>query len=253
MTSSLKVLLARLVDYAGLYPPAGLSLDETTRNYECYLRSTENWMLNRLILPLSKIGEVIPGPEWRVSLLADKPPGVLPDVVEVIETKSPTVFELPVYREMPLADIRQGYAKIRTGGTTPDAIPDVATVAQFLIEAADRHLPFKATAGLHHPIRKEQPLTYAADSPRGVMHGFINVFVAAAFAWNSTTQARQIVEEILAETDPGTFHFADDHVSWKGERVRTKQVADARQNFAHSFGSCSFEEPVADLKALGWL
>ena len=42
----------------------------------------------------------------------------------------------------------------------------------------------RSPLGLHHPVRGEYPLTYAPDAPRGVMHGFLNVFLAAAFVWH---------------------------------------------------------------------
>jgi hypothetical protein len=83
------------------------------------------------------------------------------------------------------------------------------------------------------------------------MHGFINVFVAAAFAWHGTDRAS--VMGVLHECDPETFEFFDDSLTWCGRSLGTAQIAATRRDFAHSFGSCSFEEPVGDLKALGWL
>src|SRR5262249_38876805 len=71
-------------------------------------------------------------------------------------------------------------AKIRTGGTPADAFPSPADVARFLSACIAARVPFKATAGLHHPVRGEHALTYAPDSAVGIMHGFLNVFVAAA-------------------------------------------------------------------------
>src|ERR1039458_1007223 len=61
----------------------------------------------------------------------------------------------------PDSDLRGGFVKVRTGGLTPEAIPESEAVADFLCRAAARRLPFKATAGLHHPIRSLHPLTYA--------------------------------------------------------------------------------------------
>jgi hypothetical protein len=107
---------------------------------------------------------------------------------------------------------------------------------------------FKATAGLHHPVRAPQALTYAADSPRAVTHGFLNVFLAAAFAWHGDRD----LEPVLAETDPAAFRF-DDRAHWRDRSLDAAQVRDARREFAHSFGSCSFDEPVRDLEALGLL
>jgi hypothetical protein len=124
----------------------------------------------------------------------------------------------------------------------------VSAVAAFIRVCVERRLPFKATAGLHHPIRAEHPLTYEANAPRAVMHGFLNVFLAASFAWHGEKD----IEPILAETDPAAFHF-DDGAHWRERTLTAEQLREARTESAHSFGSCSFEEPVRDLQALGLL
>ena len=251
MTGSLHALLANLIDYAGLYPPAGLPLVEAAANYARYLASPESWMLNRLVLPLAKLQELRLDPNWRVTLLVEGEPGPLPRQIETLETKGGYKLSLATYCEVPLDRIVDGFAKVRTGGLVPDAIPPAAELADFLVAAARRRLAFKATAGLHHPIRSEHPLTYAADSPRAMMHGFVNLFVAAAFAWHGTD--REALADILIETDPHAFEFRDDGMRWRGHNLATAQLQAARRDFAHSFGSCSFEEPAADLRKLGWL
>jgi hypothetical protein len=121
-------------------------------------------------------------------------------------------------------------------------------VAAFIVACAERRLPFKATAGLHHPIRALQPLTYGADAPRAVLHGFLNVFLAAAFAWHG----QRNIEPILAELDGNAFRF-DERAYWRDWSLDAGQIREARAQFSHSFGSCSFEEPVGDLEALGLL
>ena len=57
---SLHALLANLIDYAGLYPPAGLALPAVLENYEAYLASPQSWMLNRLVLPSARYREPSP-------------------------------------------------------------------------------------------------------------------------------------------------------------------------------------------------
>ena len=95
-------------------------------------------------------------------------------------------FELPLGEN--LADlvstlaIRGQCAKIRTGGLTADAFPSTAQIIRFTRTCLAANVPFKATAGLHHPIRCFKPLTYAPDAPSGMMHGFLNVSLAAGFA-----------------------------------------------------------------------
>src|ERR1017187_4794564 len=182
MPDSLRALLVNLIDYAGLYPPAGLALPAVLENYETYLASPESWMLNRLVLPAAKLPEAPLGDNWRVTLLVEGEPGPLPAQVETLETRLPHRVSLPTYCEASIGGIQGGFAKVRTGGLTPETIPSSEALADFLGEAASRHIAFKATAGLHHPIRSLHPLTYAPDSPCATMHGFVNVFVAAAFA-----------------------------------------------------------------------
>jgi hypothetical protein len=249
---AVRALLANLIDYAGLYPPAGLPLPAVLENYEAYLASPESWMLNRLVLPAAKLAEANLGDNWRVTLLVDGEPGPLPAQVETLETRLPQRLSLPTYCEAPLEEIPAGsFAKVRTGGLTPDAIPSAEDLADFLSAAASRRVAFKATAGLHHPIRSWRPLTYAADSPCATMHGFVNVFAGAAFAWHGAERAALL--DILNETDVGAFQFMAGDLRWRGLGITTAQISSARSDFAHSFGSCSFAEPVADLRALGWL
>jgi hypothetical protein len=248
--ASLRALLAHLIDYAGLYPPAALPLARVAENYDAYLEDSENWILNRLVLPAERAKFQMPA-EWRVSLLVDQEPGPLPPQVETLETKTAHGFSLPTYCEVPVEQVTNGFAKVRTGGLTPDAIPSTETIADFLWRAAERRLPFKATAGLHHPIRSLRPLTYADDSPRAPMHGFINVFAAAAFAWHGGD--RELLTAVLGEEDPRAFEFADDEMRWRGNRLTAAQIQESRRDFAHSVGSCSFEEPIADLRELGYL
>jgi hypothetical protein len=124
-------------------------------------------------------------------------------------------------------------------------------VAAFLSRAAALRRPFKATAGLHHAIRAVRPLTYEEGCPRAEMHGFLNVFVAAAFAWGGMETAD--IQAVLEEPAALAFDFRDDALNWRGRAISTAEIEHARREFAHSFGSCSFEEPVEDLRTLGLL
>lgn len=124
------------------------------------------------------------------------------------------------------------FAKIRTGGVTPDAVPSPQAVADFIAACAEIGLPFKATAGLHHPVRGDYALTYAADSDRATMHGFLNVWQAASVALSGGS--RDAIRAALESPDP----------------LEERPSAGLRK-FALSFGSCSFTEPVDGLKELG--
>jgi hypothetical protein len=250
--ASLRALLTNLIDYAGLYPPSALPLPIVEERYGGFSASPESWMLNRLVLPISKLPEAHLLPDWRVTLLTDEDPGTRPRQVETIETKlSCPIGGLPTYCEVPLAKVSRTFVKVRTGGLTADAIPSSEELGRFLFEAAFLRIPFKATAGLHHPMRAERPLTYALDSPRATMHGFLNVFAAAVLAWHRMDVGHII--ELLEERDPEALVFGDDDLIWNEHRITTIEIEEARREFAHSFGSCSFEEPVTELRELGLL
>lgn len=248
VAASLRALLSNLIDYAGLYPPAALPMPIVIERYRGFLASPDRWMLNRLVLPATSLSGLALQPEWRITLLVDGEPGPLPFQVETLETKQSAKFSLPTYCEIPLTEIDGSWAKVRTGGMTPEAIPSTEEIAAFLCEAAGRGLPFKATAGLHHPIRSSYALTYAQNSPRAVMHGFLNVFVGACFAWYGA--GRETVIEVLNETAVRALEFGEQCFEWRGRSLTTDQIVEARRQFAHSFGSCSFEEPLSDLRQL---
>lgn len=139
-------------------------------------------------------------------------------------------------------------AKVRTGGVTADAFPSPDDLVRFLRACLEAEVPFKATAGLHHPLRSTYRLTYAPDSPTGTMYGYLNLFLAAAFLRGGATDADARL--LLEETDAAAFRFDADGVGWHTLRVTTSDLARLRAESAIAFGSCSFREPIDDLTLL---
>jgi hypothetical protein len=246
-TKSLRALLDGLIDYAGLFPPAALSMQDAVRNYARYREEAYAWALGKFVVPADRAHEV--PPEFSLSVLGiDEVKAATADDVERIarEANGRTVYVEITDLALLNAIARHGLrAKIRTGGVTTDAFPAIGDVAKFLHACKVAGVAFKATAGLHHPLRCVKALTYANDAPTGTMHGFLNVFLAAALLEHA--------DAILAEDDPAVFGFDDEGASWRGHRVSTDALRTMRREFATSFGSCSFEEPIGDLRALGWL
>jgi hypothetical protein len=163
-----------------------------------------------------------------------------------------TYFEIPLDGDLPalfksLAR-STARAKIRTGGVTPDAFPSAEAIVNFLVAAHGEGVPFKATAGLHHPVRGAYPLTYESGSPTGIMYGFLNVFLAAILL--AAKGARDDALALLEESDSSAFSFSDDAIVWRGHRFNVEQIRASRAEFAMSFGSCSFREPVGELDGL---
>lgn len=143
-------------------------------------------------------------------------------------------------------------AKIRTGGVTADAFPRPQEIIRFVRTCLAANVPFKATAGLHHPLRCFRPLTYAPNAPQGTMHGFLNMFLTVGYAREGYESL--ILEEILEDEFEEGFAFDDDGVTWHNDyALNVAQLAQLRRENIISFGSCSFDEPIADLQQIGLL
>jgi hypothetical protein len=170
---------------------------------------------------------------------------------ELLDRRFDTYMEVPVADDPAelIAGIAQttAKAKIRTGGVTPDAFPTSAHVARFIARCLAHEVAFKATAGLHHPWRADYRLTYAADAPLGPMFGFLNVLLAVAALAAGLAESDAVA--ILDERDPEAAQFGRDGVRWRGHLMDMDALDRARDSMT-AFGSCSFREPVADLRAL---
>lgn len=304
---ALGALLAGAVDYAGLFPPAGLGMGPAVRRYAADRRSAERWMLGRFVVPVARLEEfeaaaldLLPAGEddepWRLSVLAGAAPetdvagdlrraaafnarhaletGAGRAVVDAVEWRAPdlTAFAAaaaararhlpaaPLYAELPPGADADAFAraaaglglrlKLRTGGTAADTFPAPGAVLGFL-DAAVRHaVPAKLTAGLHHPLRGEHTLTDEPGAACGTMFGFVNVLLAAALLRAGHEPAA--VAPLLEERDPAAFTFSDDAAAWRGLAVNAAAIAAAREGTLVGFGSCAFDEPVRELRALGW-
>jgi hypothetical protein len=135
-------------------------------------------------------------------------------------------------------------AKLRCGGVTAAAFPSVAQVSAFLAAACAAKVPFKATAGLHHPIRHR-------DAATGFpMHGFVNLLAGAALA---PSVEAAVLREVIAEEEAAAFALDASGLRWRKHTVDERALAETRRDRFVSYGSCSFDEPVADLIALGML
>ena len=293
---SVRSLLSGAIDYAGLFPPAALSMPEAVINYATYRNSNYNWMLGRFVVTAARLDEFYESARdfisrdassaWRVSVVAGE------DIYETIkqiklfnkehtesvvcdslEVKAATVSKIDntvgalsegvtTYFEIAMNDnfadlvaslaLKGQRAKIRTGGVTPDAFPKTRDIIRFVRACLAANVPFKATAGLHHPIRCYRPLTYENNAPQGTMHGFLNLFMMTAFAREGYRSS--LLEDVMEEEFAEVFRFEEQAAIWRGEySLSSWQLESLRKFGIQSFGSCSFDEPVADLQKLGIL
>ncbi len=285
--------LAGLLDYAGLFPPAGLPLDVVADQYGRYRTGRHAWMLGRLVVPADRLAEADAAAHragasvdepWRVTglvgtaeqsdavaaaLIGDhhRPRSVRVESVEAVAGSAddiarlarvwPTEFER--YVEIPadpdpaplMAALAAAglFAKIRAGGVTPNCFPTSAQMARFRGRARDAGVPMKATAGLHHALRGGYRLTYEPESAKATMHGFVNLVLAA------TLLAAGKIDEALADAcldDDRTdaFKLSGRAGAWLNGVVTYSELSHARRSLLRAVGSCSFDEPVAEIEAL---
>jgi hypothetical protein len=267
-----RALLERLVDHAALFPPASLPMAEALAADRRARAGAEAWMLGRFVCPASRLDDVAgearsAPPPLSVVLDGDldaalaaaaraAADGARVEAVEV-RTADPAGLrervdsalgpDVAVYVEGAGPPVPAGlHAKLRCGGVTRDAFPSVEAVAAFVAGCREAGTAFKATAGLHHPLRHVEAGT---GSP---MHGFLNLLAACCLAHVHGAGASDLAA-VLAAEDPAAIALDDEGLAVAGRRTGADEITDVRRAFFHGYGSCSFAEPIDDLRALGLL
>jgi hypothetical protein len=231
-------LLGRLIDHAPLFPPAQLPLPEALEEHRRAREGPQGWIVRRFVAPASVLAR-LDGESLALSVVCDADFDASDPRIESFEvppngslwlTRGETYFELDtgVVPSFAAGLVQSGSRlKIRCG----PAAPTVDSLAAAIRACREHSLPFKATAGLHRAVRREG------------QHGFVNLLAAAAFGDE---------EAALAEEDAEAFRTDDDVFRWRDRTASVADVERARGLFV-AFGSCSFDEPVDDLRALGLL
>lgn len=290
---------AALVDYAGLFPPASLSVSDAVTEYTRHRSEDNAWVVGRFLCRASQLSELAAVATstfergeavWSVGVVFDLPAGesaalavdfqtemdpaisisaaearlaepttdsvadlleammsVAPEVVPFVEvdrsSSIPTQIELVAHALETRR--RVGGAKFRCGGVTVDQFPTPREVAEFLLAVTNHRLPFKATAGLHQPIRH-------FDADLGIeRHGFVNVLMAAAIAESGSDI--DTIEAVIADSDPDSFSISTAFATWRGHEVPGSALRRVRRSGFVAYGSCDFDEPIEALEQLGFL
>ena len=330
MYDSFEAFMQGLIDYAGLFPPAGLPFEKALDNYINYQDHPSSWILSHFICPVRLLPEL---ENCRAILETDNVQlslSVLPEsaettraYLELFERTLQQIFEFSqkmgrfariyalefkispqfmtetsgsalhdfflklfdkVYqtgsfpprlffelqksphwaeqiddfieeiwsfnevlkgRKISSADRAAGI-KIRCGGGTAADFPTTEEIARVISACAEKLILFKATAGLHHPMR------HLNASTQQWQHGFFNVFGAALMAYRYPLNTDEILM-LLAEKDPKQFVFKGELFAYKNWKLHTAEIQEIRSKYVISFGSCSFDEPRDDLIQLGLL
>ncbi len=279
MPTSLDTAWSGLVDDAAIFPPGDAPLHEATAAYAArraepwsdlvgsfVLRDTDLPLVRGFDAPLSvvvtggagqiegparlcaKLGLHLAGLEIAVRDLDDLSGNCrrIATAVDGARASGALDFETPIYVELP----DSGYSgqwcdpidvllehdfrlKMRTGGLEPDMFPDAGTLADWLDLVQAHAIQFKCTAGLHRAVRH-------TDAHGFEHHGFLNILMATAqyFAGASVPDVRATLER---RDGPALAAAAG-----------ALDLVGARRWFT-SFGSCSVDEPLADLRELGLL
>ncbi len=297
--SATRALLGELVDDAGLFPPAALSMADAVAAHDRAQAGDAYWMQGRFVVPASRLAELrghlddSPDPfptsvvldgdvsealvaaareaqrderiaiealEVRAAQIAPHPSGGFTEFDDAC-TRAGLLSAVVKYIECSLdgdpkpmlAQLRDAIdagrplcAKVRCGGLTADAMPDARRLARFIAEAKSQGVPFKATAGLHYPIRHHN------DVLGFTMHGFLNVIGGAVLLFAGALD-QAALEAMLEDDESAHFRLNQEALTWNGIAADASTIGTARAAFVHSYGSCSFEEPVDDLCALGML
>jgi hypothetical protein len=241
-TDARRALLAGLIDHAPTFPPAQLPLADGLAEHRRVRATDTGWIVNRFVCPASMLPELGDEP-LRLSVVLDE--GRLPPEdprIEAVEAAgldpevmidaAPEIYcELPLRYDVSFRILQLGElgirAKVRCGGATTPRIPDLA---EFVAACRRLGVPFKATAGLHRPLRS------------GDEHGFLNLLAAAVFGDE---------EEALAEEDAEAFELTAQAFGWRDRRAGADEIAEVRRELFVSFGSCSAQEPIDGLQELG--
>ena len=217
--------------------------------------------LDRLVAPLQTETialQVLEVPLPRLASQRDTYDATIGQFVALASTLG--MRSLPTYVELPrderwhsglpdamtvLARYRCG-AKVRCGGVSADAFPSPEELAAFIVAATNAKVPFKATAGLHHPLRGLDPAGTGF-----MMHGFLNVLVAALVARDGADAIT--VEAAIGEEDANAFRIDNETIAWRDQHFDIASIEAMRSDGFVAYGSCSISEPVEDLTAIGML
>jgi hypothetical protein len=232
---------ARLGELDGAVPPGGLSLTTTA---DALVMSAKTTVGAARVASMAGAVGVAPGfPPGLAAVEVVPAEDAAPELVRMLDASLPS--DVAGYIEIPRGPGRDSaldalagtriLAKFRTGGVVPQAHPGEGELAETILAAVSRGISFKCTAGLHHAVRHTD-----GDLEQ---HGFLNVLLATSAALDGASVAD--LAAVLAQRSGAAVATAIEGLS-------PDQVVEVRGRF-RSFGTCSIDDPVADLVALGLL
>jgi hypothetical protein len=283
-------LLTGVVDYAGLFPPAGLAMAAAVEEYARARGGDQAWMLGRFVLPASRLGEFRDAVStvearltpWRLSALAgDRSAADVAAVtafnasplgaaakVDAVESKPAQVdgvdwladhwHGLDVYVEVnPAADVAAWLDRIAARGLRAKIRTGGVTADAFPSPAA-------VVAFLDAAVRAGVPFKATAGLHHAVRGSYRLTYAAdaavatmhgylnvlLATAALRAGLGRATAENVLTCGDVSTLAFTETGVRWHDLELSSALLRATRADQLVGFGSCSFREPADEIRPL---
>ena len=291
--SAPSALFDALIDYAGLFPPAKLSMPDAVRQYATHVRGPHSSQLGRFVVPLARLAEfataysLLPIAEqagWTLSGLGTGDPGaealaiaahnkLHPSApIVAVELKAATPADvarvgtgwlrgLKVWVEVPCADdVTPLMAAIKVANCcakirTGGVTPDAFPQAAQVA----RFLAVCHDVGVvcKATAGLHHPLRgdYRLTYEPGSPTGPMFGFLNVFLAATLLHGGGALseAEGLLLESNAANFRVTPAAIQWRTHSFSSAQIHAARQSLCRSFGSCSFTEPIAGLQELHWL
>lgn len=280
------ILLEGVIDYAGLYPPAKLPLNEAVAEFLSIQEGEGAWLTSRFVCPAAERDEAaraFAGEEVFLTLVGSGDFAADAEALTAADHAVATGYEarLPAggtelaaaivgLRKLMkrVGDEVEVYAELRWGDGLVDAMHEVTSVDGIGFKARTGGVTADAfpstedlaqfiveVAALEAPFKftagLHEPIRYRDTNLDVMRHGFVNVLVASALALSHDLSSAE-VREILEATDASEFQVSEDAIRFKSHSLSKEELEDFRDVFG-GFGSCSISEPLDGLRRIGWL
>lgn len=286
--ATLKTLLQGAIDYAGLFPPAALPMDEACAEYRSLVLGEHSWLVNRFVCPVAWLSDLLNylppsgSDPWPISVLGTSLEGYRQDlnaierfeeaagdraVVEGYEVKVlPDQVHFGALKSLANVGFDEVFLEVPFGSTQLERIHDIATVEGLGVKARTGGLQASAfpsssdlASFIYESIALDLPLKMTAglhhplpihdEATEGDMHGFLNVLCATVLA-KELDLTRPEIEQILNFASPKDFMFTPENLTVGGWTCDLSAITSGRETFLN-WGSCSVTEPLEDLARLG--